>query len=200
MKAHSRKENPMKHTFITLAIVACCGFAGSAGAAMSQAEYKAQKDRVEADYKAAKDRCKTLKDNAQDICTVEAKGNEKMAKAELEAQYKPSPRNDEKLKIAKADAAYELAKEKCDDLSGNGKDVCRKDARAAFVSAKGDAKVGKATTEMGASSQKAADQRKEAKDDTSDAQYSAAKERCDAMSGQAKDTCIADAKKKFGKM
>jgi hypothetical protein len=142
----------MKQTFITLAIAACCGFAGSAGAAMSKDEYRAQKDRVEADYKASKERCKTLKDNAKDICTVEAKGNYKVAKAELEAQQEPSPRHDAKVKTEKAEAAYELAKEKCDDLSGNAKDVCKKDARAAFVSAKGDAKVSKAAGEKGTSS------------------------------------------------
>ena len=34
--------------------------------------------------------------------------------------------------MAKADATYEVAKERCDDLSGNAKDVCKKDAKAAF--------------------------------------------------------------------
>jgi len=133
----------MNRTLITLAIASCMGFAGAAGA-MTKDEYKAQKDKISADYKAAKERCDPLKDNAKDICTVEAKGNEKVAKAELEAQYKPTPKHDEKAKIAKADAAYELAKEKCDDQSGNAKDVCKKDAKAAYTSAKADAKATKA--------------------------------------------------------
>jgi hypothetical protein len=47
------------------------------------------------------------------------------------------------VRTAKADAAYELAKEKCDDLSGNAKDVCQKDAKAAQASAKADAKAAK---------------------------------------------------------
>jgi len=149
----------MKHPMITLAVALCCGFAGSAGAALSQDEYKTQKNKIEADAKAAKDRCKALKDNAADICNAEAKGNEKMAKAELETQYKPSPRNDEKLKVAKADAAYDLAKEKCDDLSGNAKDVCKKDAKAAHASAKGESRVTSApsttTKQMGANPEKA---------------------------------------------
>lgn len=146
----------MKHTIITLAVAACCGFAGSAGAALSKDEYKAQKDRIEADFKAAKERCNALKDNAKDVCMAEAKGNEKVAKAELEATNNPSPRNDEKVKTAKADAAYDLAKEKCDDLSGNAKDTCMKDAKATHASAKGDAKVSGATTtnRMGASPEK----------------------------------------------
>jgi hypothetical protein len=42
--------------------------------------------------------------------------------------------------MAKAEADYDVAKEKCDDQSGNAKDVCKKDAKAAFTSAKADAK------------------------------------------------------------
>ncbi|MEO7643352.1 MAG: hypothetical protein ABIU07_18175 [Ramlibacter sp.] len=133
----------MNKTLITLAMAGCCAFAGTAGAAISKDEYKAKKDSVEATYKAAKERCDPLKANAKDICKVEAKGNHSVAKAELEAQHEPSPRHDEKLRMAKADAAYELAKEKCDDLSGNAKDVCQKDAKAAFASAKVEAKVSK---------------------------------------------------------
>ena len=132
----------MNHQLITMAVAACCMAAGAAGA-MTKEEHKAQKDKIEADYKAAKERCSALKDNAQDICKVEAKGNHQVAKAELEAQYKPSPSHDQKLRTAKADAAYELAKEKCDDLNGNAKDVCQKDAKAAHASAKAGAKAAK---------------------------------------------------------
>jgi hypothetical protein len=35
---------------------------------------------------------------------------------------------------------YDVAKEKCDDLSGNAKDVCVKDAKAAQAKAKAEAK------------------------------------------------------------
>jgi hypothetical protein len=109
-----------------------CAFAGNA-MAMTKEEHKAQEDRISADYKASRDKCGTLKDNAKDICISEAKGTEKIAKAELEAQYKPSPRNTEKVAIAKADAAYDTAKEKCDDQKGNDKadkTEVRKDATA----------------------------------------------------------------------
>jgi hypothetical protein len=136
----------MRQTLIAFAAAACCAFAGTAGAAMAKAEYKTEKTRIQADYKAAKERCGALKDNAKDICKVEAKGNYEVAKAELEAQYEPSVRHDTKVKTAKADAAYELAKEKCDDMTGDAKGACKKDAKAAFVSAKADAKASKQKT------------------------------------------------------
>ena len=62
------------------------------------------------------------------------------AKAELDAQYKPSAKATAKVLEAKADAAYDTAKQKCDALAGNTKDVCMKDAKAAHVAAMADAK------------------------------------------------------------
>jgi len=195
------KGTTMKHAIISLAVAACCGFAGAAGNSDSAKDAaKGQKARIEADYKAAKDACKPMKGNAQDICEAEAKGKHNIAKAELDAQTSPGPRADEKVRKAKADATYDVAKEKCDDLAGNAKDVCRKDAKAAHTSAVSDAKVTKASSTMGAGSAKTADARADAKDDKADAQYAAAKERCDGMSGQAKDDCVTAAKKKFNKM
>ena len=92
----------MKTKLLMLTAVMSCAFAGQA-MAMTKEEYKAQGDRISADYKAGRDKCGALKDNAKDICVAEAKGAEKVAKAEREAQYKPSPRNDEKLAVAKGD-------------------------------------------------------------------------------------------------
>jgi hypothetical protein len=190
----------MKRSLLTLAVALAFGFAGGAGAAMNKDEYKAQKSRIEANYSAAKERCDPLKDNAQDICKAEAKGQYEVAKAELEAQNNPSPRTAAKVKTERAQAQYNVAKERCDDLDGNRKDVCVKDAKAAYESAKADAKATRTVDERGPNSTRAAGAAREARDDRMDAQYAAAKERCDAMSGQAKDNCLNDAKKKFGKM
>jgi hypothetical protein len=164
----------MKTKLVMLTAVMSCAFAGQA-MALTKEEYKAQDDRISADYKAAREKCNTLKANAKDICVAEAKGAEKVSKAELETQYKPSPRNDEKLTVAKADAAYDVAKEKCDDLApsagpgpaaapgtgaaGNAsaasaKDVCMKDAKAVHVKAKEDAKVTKAAADSSQSKAK----------------------------------------------
>lgn len=128
---------------IMVAVLASCAWATNA-MAMTKEEFSAQKDRIEADYKAAKEKCDTLKANAKDICVSEAKGTEKVAKAELDAQYKPSPRAEARVIEAKADAAYDLAKEKCDDLAGNAKDTCVKDAKSTHASAKAQANATKA--------------------------------------------------------
>ena len=188
----------MKTRLLMLTVVISCAFAGNA-IAMTRAEYKTQKDKISADYKANRGNCSALKANAKDICVAEAKGTEKIAKEELESQYKPSPRRTRGVAMAKADSAYKIAKEKCDDLAGNAKDVCVKDAKAAYVKAKEDAKVAKVATDSSMNkTEKVNDAKKEANAETREANYKAAKERCDSLAGNAKDACQKDAKVKFG--
>lgn len=86
---------------------------------------------------------------------------------------------------AKAD--YEAAKERCKELKGNEKDVCMKEAKAGYKTAKSQAKA----------ERKATDARAEANADSREAGYKAAKERCDALSGAEKDACQRDAKAKY---
>jgi hypothetical protein len=91
--------------------------------------------------------------------------------------------------MAKADAAYDVAKEKCDDRKGNDKDVCVKEAKAAHTQATADAKANKKVAEV----------RKDAADDKRDAAYNVAKEKCDGLSGDTKAQCLATAKARYGK-
>ena len=180
--------NKLYMSAITLAI----GLALSSGASaanMSKDEYVAAKDSIAAAYKSDKDNCKSMSGNAKDICMVEATGKEKVAKAELEANYKPSDKARRKVREEKVEADYKVAMEKCDDKGGNLKDVCVKEAKAAMKSAKADAKAHK----------KVGEARKDVTEDKRDAEYSVAKEKCEAMAGVAKDSCMADAKALYKK-
>jgi hypothetical protein len=188
----------MKTKLLMLTLAMSCTFAGSA-MAMTKTEYKTQKDTISGQYKVAKDKCGSLKANAKDICMSEAKGADKVAKADLEAMYEPSARHTKKAAMVKADAMYDTAKEKCDDLSGNAKDVCVKDAKVTYTKAKDDAKIAKVSTDTSTSkSEKMADVKKDASADERQAMYKAAAERCDALAGAPKDTCVNDAKVKYG--
>ena len=97
---------------------------------MSNDEYKRMKDSVEADAKAAKKACDSLKDNAKDICQAEAKGKEKLAKKELDLKRNPNDKNRTDLEKMKAEVAYEIAKEKCEDQKGADALSCKKTAKA----------------------------------------------------------------------
>ncbi|WP_180838818.1 hypothetical protein [Variovorax sp. RO1] len=138
----------MKQALISLAVAACCAFAGSAFAAMNKDEYKTKKAKIEATYKADKKGCDGMKANAKDVCNAETKAKEKVARAELEASDKPSPGADAKVREAKADADYDVAKERCEDLKGKEQSACKVEAKAAHEKvthekAKGEVKAAK---------------------------------------------------------
>jgi hypothetical protein len=156
---------------------------------MTKDQYKAAKKTIDETYSADKKACVGNKGNALDICKEEAKAKEKNALADLEYQYSGKPTDQQKAAKVHAETDYAVAKEKCDDLKGNDKDVCVKEAKAVEV---------KALANISAA-QKSAKAHNEAAKDKGDANYDVAVAKCDALSGAAKDTCIADAKAKFGK-
>ena len=103
-------------------IAVAIGLAFSAGVladSMTKNEYKAGKYKIEGEYKAARAECKSLAGNPADVCVAEAKGAERVAMAELDAAYKPSRKSRYKVRMAKAEAGYDVAKEKCEELAGN---------------------------------------------------------------------------------
>jgi len=126
----------MKKPLLMLALAA--SFMAVQASAMTPDEYTIAKERIEADHKVDKTRCGTLKDNAEDVCEKEAQARYKVGKAELEQAFKPSNSNARKLAEEKVDTAYEVAKEKCDDQSGDQKNACMKQAEADQARGKAD--------------------------------------------------------------
>jgi hypothetical protein len=176
-------------TATLLAAGALLATSSDAANLMSKDAYASAKARIDANYKAEVQRCASLSGNAKDICNAEVKGKQKADKADAYAAYKGTDKAATDALIARADADFSVAKEKCDDLAGNAKDVCVKDAQAAHTKAKVDAKANGKVSEL----------RKDAAQDKRDADYAAAKERCDALAGDAKTQCVNAAKARFGK-
>ncbi len=167
---------------------------------ISKEAYDSAVRNAEAQYKINKDACDTRSGNAKDICIAEAKGKEKVAKADAEAAYKNTPKAREDARVARAEAAHDVAKERCDDLSGNAKDVCVKEADAALTKVKADSRVERVAADSKEdTAMKETDARRQAAADKRDADYKVAAEKCDALSGSAKTTCINDAKLRYGK-
>jgi hypothetical protein len=114
----------------SFALLAASGLTAAQTTKMTRAQHNAAEEKIEADAKSAKAKCDSLNGNAKDVCEEEAEGREKVSKAELTQQFSPSARNARNVQRAKTDAAYEVAKEKCGDQSGNAKDACEAQARA----------------------------------------------------------------------
>jgi hypothetical protein len=176
-------------TRLTLISAAMLALPAAQAAMIGKPDYQAGKTRISADYKADKAACSSQAGNAKDICVEEAKAKEKVARAELEFSYTGKAADQTKILVAKAESAYAVAKERCDDQTGNAKDVCVKEAKAVEVKALADAKLGKVVGEA----------RKDATADKRDADYKVALEKCDALVADAKASCVAMAKTNFGK-
>ena len=200
-----------KFTLATLAMAMLLTLpVGALAATVTKAEYKTAKSEISANLSAEKKACAAKNGNAKDICLEEAKGRSKVARAQLEENYAPSTRHGYQLRMARADAAYGVAKEKCDDNTGNTKDVCRKEAKSAYVTAKANAKLDEKTTQNNATAnEKASDAKMTALEKNAAAQATAnknknnaafalAKEKRDAYNGDVKTNCVKDAKSAYG--
>lgn len=203
----------MKDFRIT-AIATAISLAFSVGAMaeeMSKGQYEANQENIEAIYDAARASCDSSSGNANDICMADAKGRERVALAELEAAYRPTDKTRYNVRVAKANANYAVAEEKCDDTAGNIKDVCLEEANAAETAAKADATTQiKTSKAQDSADEKSADAQMEANEEALDARqdgaaakrdadYAVAKEKCDALASDAKDACMNAAKTQFGK-
>jgi len=82
--------NQLDISGIAIAIALAFSASGVAAQTMLKDEYKAAQNRIATEYNSSKAGCGALSANAKDVCIAEAKGKDKVAKAELEARYKPS--------------------------------------------------------------------------------------------------------------
>lgn len=171
-----------------VALAALLGIAGGAQAAnFSKGAYEGAKADIKSVYKTERYTCDALSGNAKDVCVEAAKGREKIALAQLEYNYSGSSKDQLKLQETQYEARYELAKERCDERSGEAKDLCVREAKTARDKAQADVKLGKqvaAATESAEQAQLKAD-------------YKLAKERCETLTGDAKDVCQASAKARY---
>lgn len=133
--------NKIRNYTITLAV--SLAFASDAMAhSMTNIEYKVCKDRIAAEYLVDKADCAIFSDNPNDLCVDEAKSKEKVARTELDDDYKLTLQTHYQADIARATAGFAAAQARCDhDKNGSAKAACIKEAKIAQSAAKNDAKA-----------------------------------------------------------
>ena len=162
----------------SVALAALLALPLSHAATMDRASYQTGKTQISDNYKSEKKACSGTTGNAGDICVQEAKAKQKVARAELEANYTGKDNDRNRVQVAMAESTYAVAKERCDDQSGNAKDVCVKAAKATETKALADVKMVKKVSEA----------KSDAVQTKVDADYKVASEKCDAMAGDAKSS------------
>lgn len=205
------KSNATKFSALAFAVTLLAGVSATAQG-MSYSAYQTGKSKIQADYKVDKKACASLAGNAKDICVEQAKGKEDVSQAELYESYNPNPKSHYKARIARAQAIYQVAKEICDDTTGNIEDVCRKEAKAALTFAEANATVemktqlaneaanAKSVAAQNQAIEKTIEVRSDATADKRAAQLAVEKEKCDAFASTAKDDCLKSAQAQFGKL
>ncbi|TDS82270.1 hypothetical protein [Comamonas sp. JUb58] len=124
---------------VALALVSL--WAAATVSAMSNEEIRAETDRIAAQYAAAMAHCQTLQGNDRDICSEDAKGIQRVAQAERDAKLLGDADHNYQVRVARAEADYRVAKERCNEMRGDAIGICKKDAEAAYRKAQQDAQV-----------------------------------------------------------
>jgi hypothetical protein len=179
----------LKSTLVTMLFVVLPFSNFSQAATGDRTAMQNVNNQADAQYKTDKDKCNSMTANAKDICMEEAKGKQKVTRAEAEFAYSGKPKDQSNVVVTKAKAAYAVAKEKCDDQTANAKDVCVKEAKAAQAIAMADAKM----------NQKVSAAKAESTEEKHEAAYKVAAEKCDALTGDAKTSCMTSAKAEHSK-
>jgi hypothetical protein len=130
----------MKLQLMIAAVVTFLGVPATVHAGMTSTEFNADRERIEAEFEAARRKCNTFGGNAGDVCLAEARGDHRVALAELEERKSPSSRTRQKLHMAKVEAEFEIATEECDERINGAKEECLVEARSAFAREKANAR------------------------------------------------------------
>lgn len=101
------------------------------------------------------------------------------------AQTAPLSPDEYKAAVARAEADYRVARERCNTSSGTTKAICVAEAKAAEKRAKADAMEAYKNTDKA---------RYDARVQRAEADYMVAKERCAEKAGNARDVCLQEAK------
>ena len=112
---------------------------------MSPVDYGEAKRAIESDARAAYAKCHDEEGQARDICRAEARADERVRKAELEARYRGTVGAAADAKLARAKAKYDVARVKCATEAGEDRLACLRAARAEKAKALTEAKLAAAT-------------------------------------------------------
>ena len=164
----------------------------------SQGALDAQKARIAAQYNQAHAGCLRVEGHARELCEEKAQGERDVQLSALQLQARPTAENDRKLRLAKAEAAYEAAMVRCKAELGPARTVCREDANAALNAAKAEAQQPDARAAQALHAENAARERSAQPDRIAAAQFAAARERCEMLPIEAQPACMGEAKRRFG--
>lgn len=161
---------------------------------LSLEEYNGEHEKIAGAFKDARARCDPLSGNARDVCMVQAKAERNIAFADLEQRYEPTPRHAERLAVVRAESAYDVARERCDDAAGSDRDACirgAKDSRSQALAQAHSSGASPAHRDIIDLTRNAVPPRLP--------EYDQIYRSCQQLDGNARVSCMADARARFGR-
>jgi hypothetical protein len=134
-RGSSMKKTTLYATLVAALLVSATAWGISAAvdsprSLMAPSDYNAAKSAIESDVRGAMARCRDSDGQARDVCKAEARADERVRKADLEARYRGTVGAQAEAKIARVKARYEVAKTRCGGERGEGKLACIRSARS----------------------------------------------------------------------
>lgn len=96
---------------------------------MSPDDYSTARKAIEADTRASLARCRDVDTAAREVCRAEARADESVRKAELEATYRGTVAAAADARLTRAKAKYEVARARCAGEPRESKLSCLRSAR-----------------------------------------------------------------------
>ncbi len=115
-----------------------CGAAANAPAAGRPVALELE--QIDAEFDAARERCHDYAGQARNVCDAEARAARRIRKVELAARELGTTKGWYDAQIARAEAEFDVAKERCGTRAGAEREACVAEARAREAQAKDEAR------------------------------------------------------------
>jgi hypothetical protein len=104
-------------------------------------------ERIDAEFEAARERCNDLAGQSRDVCVAEARADRRIRKAEVAARGQGTIKAWYDARIARAEAEFDVEKERCGVKAGADREVCVADARVREARVKEEARAARRDAE-----------------------------------------------------
>ena len=113
---------------------------------MARSDYDAAKSAIESDSRQALGKCRDLDGQARDVCRAQARADERIRKADLDARYRGTTAAAAQARVTRAKALFDVAKARCSNEHGSDRLACMRAAQEEKAKALSDAKLAASAT------------------------------------------------------
>ena len=134
-RGSSMKKTTIYATLVAALLVSATAWGISAAvdsprSLMAPSDYNSAKSAIESDTRAAIAKCRDSEGKSREVCKAEARADERVRKADLEARYRGTVGAAADAKIARVKARYDVAKARCGAEHGEARLACIRTARS----------------------------------------------------------------------